>query len=349
MAGCQDKEAMAELEAMKAADNLPGFIFSEPAPNSDGKIKILVWYDMEGLSGIDDWRMTIFRYPEQYKKGQEFLTADVNAVIEGLFDGGADEIYVLDQHGSGSPGPDIILEQMDSRAKFIDEAPEEKGVWELEIFDAVAFVGMHSKTGGGGFMAHTGNPGMDPILNGRSVNETELAIISAGFFDVPMIFVSGDDKLKEQLEPYFWIEYVTVKYAKDAYNADLRPIDEVLQEMRMAAKEAVKNIPDARVVNLKTPIKAGLRAVPPADLSVLEGVPGVNFQDDAVTFEASDYEEAWKSIRTLKNVAYSGYDELKWEIVRKRDNHREIRNDWLHNLYIRWLDYESGRWKPSKK
>jgi len=349
MVCCQNKEAKEEPEEQNVADSLPGFIFSEPNPNSDGKIKILVWYDMEGLSGIDDWMMCEFRYTEQYNQGRVFLTADVNTVIEGLFDGGADEIYVLDRHGSGSPGPDIILERMNSRAKFIEKVPEEKWVWELEVFDAVAFVGMHSKTGGGGFMAHTGNPGMDQILNGRSVNETELAIISAGMFDVPMILVSGDDKLKQQLQPYPWIEYVTVKYSKDAYTAALRPIDEVHQEMRMAAKQAVKNIPDAKVVNLKTPIKAGLRAVPPADLSNLDGVPGINFKDDTVTFEANDYNEAWEGIDALIYVAYTGYDELRWEIVRKRDDYKEIRDDWLHNLFIRWLDYESGRWKPSKK
>ena len=37
MVGCQDKAAMAELEDV---DALPGFIFSEPAPNSDEVTKI---------------------------------------------------------------------------------------------------------------------------------------------------------------------------------------------------------------------------------------------------------------------------------------------------------------------
>ena len=55
MASCQDKAAMAELEEQNEASVLPGFIFSEPAPSSDGKIKILLHFDMEGLSGQDDW------------------------------------------------------------------------------------------------------------------------------------------------------------------------------------------------------------------------------------------------------------------------------------------------------
>ena len=145
MVGCQDKEAMAELEEQDEATGLPGFIFSSPAPNGDEKIKILVYYNMEGLSGQDDWKTTTVEYPEQYKKGQELLTADVNAVIEGLFDGGADEIYVVDAHWSGNTEPDIILEKMDSRAEFIswNKIPKGKSLWEYYVFDAIVVVGMH--------------------------------------------------------------------------------------------------------------------------------------------------------------------------------------------------------------
>ena len=140
MVSCQDKETMAEFEEQNASDILPGFLFSEPSPNSDGLIKIFVLTDMEGLSGIDHWKMVKFWYPEQYKKGQEFLTAEVNAVIEGIFDGGADVVYVLDAHGSGNPDPNIILEQLDSRATFLykEKLPEGKSHWNYDVYDGTA-------------------------------------------------------------------------------------------------------------------------------------------------------------------------------------------------------------------
>ena len=92
-------------------------------------------------------------------------------------------------------------------------------------------------------MAHTRTLGMDFIINGKSVNEVELTMLDFGIGqNLPVIFASGDDKLKEQLQPYTWIEYVTVKYATSASTADLRPVDEVHEEMRVAASRAVINI-----------------------------------------------------------------------------------------------------------
>jgi D-amino peptidase len=349
--GFQDKAAMAELEEQDAASNLPGFIFSASAPNSDETIRILVHYDMEGLSGQDDWRTAFYQYPEQYKRGRELLTADVNAVIEGLFHGGADEVYVRDGHGSGSPGPDIIIEQMDSRAEFFyrRKALRKKPIPELGSFDAIAVVGMHSKTGGGGFMAHTSSLGMDYILNERSVNETELLMLVMARSDIPVIFASGDDKLKEQLQPYPWIEYVTVKYATSTSTAELRPLMEVHNEIRMAAARAVKNIPNAKVVKPETPIKAGLRAEPPASLSVLDGVPGINYHDETVTFEAKTHREAMRYIRVLASVARTEYHHYLMQTVSNQDNSKEILEEYWNNLFISWLDIQSNQKKPLEK
>jgi D-amino peptidase len=348
---CQQGEETAELEEQEEAGGLPGFIFSEPAPNSDEKITIMLRYDMEGLSGQDDYRTAFVYYPEQYEKGRELLTADVNAVIEGLFDGGADEIYVVDSHGSGSRKPDIILEKMDSRAKLKTDRELIKAQDEIHI-DAIAVVGDHSRTGGGGFMAHTRTYGMDFIINGRSVNETELVMLDFGTNkNIPLIFASGDDKLKEQLQPYPWIEYVTVKFATSASTADLRPVEEVHEEMRAAAIRAVKNIPSAKAVKLKVPFKAGLRAAPPASLRILSRLPGIDYQNETVTYEADDYWDARMNIWTaLVGIATNGHaqfqNEWMWE---KLEDRPKIRLEITDAQLQRWLDYESGRWKPPKK
>ncbi len=346
--GWQDKEA---IEEQDEADALPGFIFSAPAPNSDETIKILVHYDMEGLSGQNDWRTVFYQYSEQYKRGRELLTADVNAVIEGCFDGGADEVHVVDGHGSGSPGPDIILEKMDSRAKFIywNKIPEGKSLWEYYVIDAIAVVGMHSKTGGGGFMAHTQSLGMDYILNGRSINETERLMLRVGRRSIPVIFASGDDKLKEQLQPYPWIEYVTVKIAKSTSTADLRPVDEVHKEMRIAAGKAVKNMSKAKTLELDVPIKAGLRVEPPASLNILQGLPGIDFINDTVIFEAANYGEAMELINALVYVARTGYQKVLMQTVSDQDNSKNIMDEYWNNLCMSWLDIKPDQQKPPEK
>src|ERR1700690_3680066 len=77
--------------------------------------KILIIYDMEGVSGVTHYEMLWFQRPEEYAKGRESLTSDVNAAIRGLAAGGAGSIWVQDGHGSGNANePDLLLAKMDS-------------------------------------------------------------------------------------------------------------------------------------------------------------------------------------------------------------------------------------------
>lgn len=334
----------------RTTEETSGRILSDLAPDTDGVTKILVYYDMEGTSGMNDMRALSYRN-EEYKPAREWLTNDVNAVIDGLFAGGADVVHVVDAHGSGNPEPDILLDRMDSRAVFVYRDKPFRPYVDLAekgVYDGVAVVCMHSKTGGGGFAAHTYTIGMDWILNGMTINESEIIAYSWGRADVPVIFASGDNKLQEQLAWMSWLEYVTVKKAKSASDAELRPFEEVHGEMRAAAERAVKNLPNCKAVKLTAPIKAQLRAVHPASLRVLDGVPGINYEDNTVTFEANDFQEAYDGIAALISVATTGYIQLLQQTVAAQDNGSKIMNEFIEKLFVRWGDVESGRWKPPK-
>ena len=85
-------------------------------------VRVLVYHDMEGLAGQDDWRTFLFSHPERYPEGQKMLAADLNAVIDGLFAGGATQVDVVDAHGSGNPDPDVRRDLLDARAKQVFRA-----------------------------------------------------------------------------------------------------------------------------------------------------------------------------------------------------------------------------------
>lgn len=332
----------------QVAGGANGRYLSDPAPDEDGVRKILVYYDMEGISGLNNIR-SLSHGDEGYDQARELLTNDVNAVIEGLFAGGADVVHVVDAHGSGNPEPDILLDKMDSQAELIFRDKPFRPYVDLTekgVYDAVAVVCMHSKTGGGGFAAHTYTLGMDWILNDMSINETEIIAYSWGQVDVPVIFASGDDKLEEQLEWMDWLEYARVKKAKDAGDAELIPLDEVHEEMRAAAKRAVGNIPDCKATHLTLPIKAQLRAVYPARLNQLEGVPGINYEDQTVLFTAENYQEAYDGIVALIRVATRGYIRVLNDVIQSQDNRDKIFNEVGKKLDSVWVEVESGRWKP---
>ncbi len=319
-----------------------------PAPNSDGEINILLFYDMEGIAGQKSIKSIDFGN-EEYFVAREWLTNDVNAVVDGLFAGGADSVEVVDAHGSFNPEPDILLDKMDSRAHMLyKDKPFRPYVDLVEDgkYDAVVLVCMHSKTGGGGFASHTVNMGMDWILNDMSINESEIFAYSWGRAKVPVIFVSGDDKLADQLSWMTWLEYVTVKKAKGADDADLRPFAEVHEELRAGAMRAVQNISKSKAVKLTEPIKAQLRVVPPADLSLFEKIQGIDYNDQTVTFMAADFMEAYEGIRGLMSAAQTGYYQLLFSILFQSECGKEVFDNFKKEFFSLWAEVESGRWKP---
>ena len=311
--------------------------------------RFLVYHDMEGLSGEDDWRQFNFRHKEQYAKGRELLTADINAVIAGLFDGGATVVHVVDAHGSGNPEPDVLLEKLDRRASMVfRDKPFRQyvDIVEPNTYDGIICVGMHAKTGSGGFASHTFTLGMDIIMNDMSITETELIGYSWGRVSVPVIMVTGDDRLANDLKTMPWIEFVTVKKATSASTVELFPVDEIHAKMRAAAKRSVGNLRNAKAMTLQTPIKAALRAVPPASLQVLDEIPGIQYSENTVTFMAENFGKAYDGVIALTRVATRAYSSVLTETVRKQTNGDQMMFDYSDNLAVRWLDFESGRWAP---
>jgi D-amino peptidase len=306
---------------------------------------------MEGLSGQDDPKTFDFGNDE-YPLGQDLLVGDVNAVIDGLFAGGATEVHVVDGHGSGNPEPDIPADRLDSRAVQVLRDESFDAYFDLVepgAYDAVVLVGMHAKTGSGGFASHTYTLGMDFIVNGRSITETELVALSWGRVGVPVIFASGDDRLAGDLETMPWVEYVTVKQATSASTANARPLEEARADLRGAAQRAVENLRAAKVMQVVAPIKATLRAVRPASLERLERFPGIDYADNSVTFVASDIADAYEGFQGIVRVATSGYYSVLFEQLRARQDMGEIWAAWTEALMARWFDVESGRWQPEEE
>jgi D-amino peptidase len=326
------------------------WVLEDASPNLADGIRVLVLHDMEGLSGQDDPQTFSFRSSE-YPRGQELLAADVNAVIDGLFTGGATEVHVVDGHGSGNPEPDIRADLLDSRAAQIlrdSSFDAYVDLVERDVYDAVAVVGMHAKTGSGGFASHTYTLGMDIILNGKAITETELVGLSWGRVDVPVVFASGDDRLGSDLEAMPWIEYVTVKRATSASTAELRPVEEARAELRAAAQRAVQRLGEAKVMKIAVPIETTLRTVEPASVELLEGFPGIDYEDNSVTFMASDLREAYDGLGAVIGVATGAYVDMLFEEIRSRPEGGEIIDAFVTALSDRWFDVESGRWSPEE-
>jgi hypothetical protein len=93
-------------------------------------------------------------------------------------------------------------------------------------------------------------------------------------------------------------------------------------------------------------ITAAIKARPPLSLAVLNGVPGVNYGDNAVTFTAPDYISAYNGMLALVRVAGTGRVGVMMETLMKQPYGPQAQRAMGEAVGARWLDYESGRWSP---
>ncbi|MCG3177830.1 MAG: hypothetical protein BIFFINMI_00150 [Phycisphaerae bacterium] len=153
-------------------------------------VKVYIMVDMEGISGIVD-----IAYMDQtsdfYRTGRTLLTEDMNAAVAGCFDGGADEVWVLDAH---SQGCNIEPALLDERAILDKNRSRWCGSLD-ETFDATLIVGQHAMAGTlNGFLDHTqsSKAWFSYSINGRPIGEIGQWATMAGHFDVPLIYLAGD-------------------------------------------------------------------------------------------------------------------------------------------------------------
>src|SRR6478752_580357 len=69
------------------------------AQDKEGRLKVYVSVDMEGIGGISHSKPTD-RADAGYPAAVALMVGEANAAIEGAFDGGAAEVVVNDSHGS---------------------------------------------------------------------------------------------------------------------------------------------------------------------------------------------------------------------------------------------------------
>lgn len=316
---------------------------------SNAKPHILLIHDMEGLAGQDDPYSFVYGHPK-YPETRKQLTADVNAVVAGLFDGGAGAVTIADGHGSGSADADVIVEQLDPRARLISRPTYFDTYLDLAepgAFDAVAVVGMHSKSGTNGFAAHTYSVGVQVFFNGHSITETELVGALYGAAGIPVIFASGDDRLAEDLRTMPWLRYVVTKKARSVSTVELLPVAEVHSAMRREARIAVQKRASAQIMKLSAPVEVAVRAVPPASFRWLRDMPGVRFKDDTVSFTASDAAQAYIGVRPLVTAMHSSFNSIERSVLNKHPDGSRLKYDGRIELFRRWIEAESAGAPPA--
>lgn len=165
-------------------------------------MKIYMMTDLEGVAGVTDFEdrsVDTHDNHRQRMRMQRLLTGEVNAAIDGLFQGGATQVIVNDGHGGGYT---IDFESLDPRAQIVHG--HERPFWLPlldETCDATVLVGAHAKAESPpATNYHTMSKAVkDWSINGVSFGEMGLQALIAGHFGVPMVFVSGEAYACEEI------------------------------------------------------------------------------------------------------------------------------------------------------
>jgi D-amino peptidase len=257
-------------------------------------MRVYVSVDMEGISGVV--------HPDQvsgagweYQEARQLYIADANAAVEGALEGGADEIRVADMHGRGFHFP---LDQLHPRAEFLMGS----GPWPrfpfLEGSDALFLVGYHALHGTAAAVRdHTMSSAswQDFWINGRLVGEVGIDAAYAGHLGVPVMLVTGDDKVcSEALDLLGPIETAQVKRSVARHRALVLPPVRAQALIRERAKRAVERIGEVPPLATGRPVEIRLRyaSTDVAERRTPDGERVVREDGRTVLFRGQDVMEA---------------------------------------------------------
>ena len=225
-----------------------------------GQLKIYVNTDLEGISGVFNFTQTREKGSPENLLACEYFMGDLDAVIQGLRDGGATEVVVLDGHGNQAVVPHL----MSPGATYITGRPR-PGAGNLTLLDssfaAMVMIGFHAMNGTpDGVLCHTQSSKTENRYWYNDVESGELVqnAVIAGYYGVPLVMVTGDDATCREAHQFFGDKVVTVStkrgLAREA--AQLYPFEETRQALYEGAKRAVSAISECKPYTLQFPVKA---------------------------------------------------------------------------------------------
>ncbi len=160
-------------------------------------MRVFISVDMEGISGVTRWA-DVSASGQDYQRARSWLTADVNAAVQGARRAGATEFVVEENHGVEMLC-NVVLDEIDPEVDVVRGLPRGGATTLAGLdgsFDAMFLVGHHAAAGDyPGICAHTISYGEYRVVrcNDRPISEGEIFATIAAALDVPTALITGDD------------------------------------------------------------------------------------------------------------------------------------------------------------
>jgi D-amino peptidase len=182
-------------------------------------MRVIIFCDMEGISCIETWEQ-VTGGTALYAECRKLYTNEMNAAVRGAKAAGATDIVVIDCHGAGGAYnfKSFVPDLLEPGAEYIFGHPWGRYIVPFEQgCNAILFVGAHAMAGTpDGVLCHTvsSEEWYNASINGTLVGESGILAAIAGCWDVPAIFVSGDEATCREVRALVGEEVVTAQVKK---------------------------------------------------------------------------------------------------------------------------------------
>jgi D-amino peptidase len=252
--------------------------------------------DAEGVAGVCRQDQTEPKDTEM----RQLLTGEINAAVDGFFDGGADDVIVWDGHDGSQTLSALTIHP---RARLLIGKLPPTMTFE-QHYTALGFVGQHARANRkGGIMAHSfSSLGIQTMLmNGKPVGEIETNAAVAGAYDTPVVFLSGDQAAADDLRAIVPnAELAVVKQGFSNYTCLSLSAQAARTLIRERAKMAMQNLGAIKPYKVEGPVTIQIerttRNALDMDASLLH--PDAEILDArTIRFQGKNFLEAWIKAR----------------------------------------------------
>lgn len=265
------------------------------------KLKVLISADMEGVGGVSTWDVQADPKAREYEQFRRLMTLEVNAAIAGSAAAGGTDFLVVESHS----GWDIDMELLDKRARLVRGWPRPLDMVHGidSTFGAVVFVGQHAREGASeAILSHTDTGTIIVKLNGIEMPEAGFNAAIAGDFDVPVVFLSGDQTIcREARELLGPLETAEVKHAIGFYSGEMQPPEESQRLIREGVKRGVERRAEIKPYKVSHPVKLEIRFNDVVTAEVASYLPNVaRPAGNTIVFTGRDMIEVSKFITAVE-------------------------------------------------
>ena len=283
-------------------------------------MKAYVSVDMEGLPGIVS---PLHTSPKGFlhNEAREIMTKTVLTVVNELLTSGFSEVYVADSHWYMA---NIFYEELPENVYLIRGIPRPYSmVYGIdETFDAALFIGYHAKVGSrNAILDHTYSSTYirEVKINGVEASEYYINTLVAGYYNVPVILVAGDDKLGLEVKQKTpWTKYVELKKSITRYAAINPSLNTALNRLKTGVREAVEDLKRNKMKPLKTkePVEIEITLPNSGYADIVEYIPKtIRINGTTIKYIAENIIEAYKYLQATVYIA-SALDSMISKLIK---------------------------------